>query len=254
MGLALLGVGFSGFAVVPDTHYNTIVDRNIFRLTSPPPPVFVPPPDPALDRSIELSGISNINGQKKAWFIVKAKAPGKDLPQYVSLGENERQEFLEVISITEQEGEVKVLNSGNSMILSLKNNSPKAVAGAAPAPGAVPGATSFAPPAVINSGLPAQPANPYGNSTPSYGGKPVTVTGGVPTPAQGFGLQGESGLRTIPSRTVRLPSLGVNSQAAAPAAEPAVDAVTQRFMMEAQQEHARQTGGTLPPLPPLPNN
>ncbi len=249
--LGALGLEFSIQAVVPDTRYNTIVERNIFRLTSPPPVVVPPAPDPALDRSILLSGISNIDGRKKAWFVIQPKAGGKDLPLYVSLEENVRQDFLEVVSISEQEGEVKILNSGNPMTLSLKNNSPKAVAGAAPAAGAAPGAASFVPPPVI-AGAPQTPtANSYAN--PSYTGRPVTVAGGTPSGAQGFGQPMESGLRNIPSRTVRLPSMGVNPQIAPPA-EPPVDPVTQRFMMEAQQEHSRQTGTQLPPLPPLPNN
>src|SRR4051812_449753 len=110
--LAILGLGLSSRAVTPDNRYDTIVDRNVFRLTSPPPPVVAPTNDPVLDRNIELSGISNINGHKKAWFIIKQAKPGpKDLPQYVSLGENERQDFLEVISISEEKGEVQIKNS-----------------------------------------------------------------------------------------------------------------------------------------------
>jgi hypothetical protein len=238
--LAIVGLGLSSRAVTPENRYDTIVDRNIFRLTSPPIATNAPPPDPALDKNIELSGISNINGKKKAWFIVKQAKPGpKDLPQYLSLGENERQDFLEVISISEEKGEVQIKNSENPMILSFENNKPKVAPGSTPTPMAT-AATSVVSP---------QSPNPYSYNSPNPPGRSVTVTGGVApiTPANN-----ENGLRSIPSRPVRLSPIPANQQPTASTEPAAVDPVTQRAMMEIQQAQAAKTGQKLPPLPPLP--
>jgi hypothetical protein len=251
--LVFVGLSCNVHALTAENRYDTIVDRNIFRLN--PVPVVTPPTatDPVLDRKIDLSGISNEGGYKKAWFVVSPKAGSKDLPLYLNLAEGQRQDFLEVVSITQEEGEVKILNAGNSMVLSLKNNSLKAqpVAPMLPTPGATPVAHTVTP---IATPQPASAA--YGNSasynrngTASYnnrGGGGVTVSGGSPVLTTGNGQPVESGgLRSIPTRTLRLAP--VANQPTAP-----VDPLTQRVMMEVQQEQAKQTGQQLPPLPPLP--
>lgn len=246
--LWLLAIGITTSANgAANDRYNTIADRNIFRLTSPPPPPPVTNINEALDRNVEFSGISTVNGQKKAWFIVKPKA-AKDAPMYLSIGENERQDFLEVVSISEENGEVKVVNGGASMILSFKNNLPKggplapvsgvplpAVVGGSPVPSQLP-VTSY-------------PVN-TGNAGKLNAGRAVTVTGGPATLPSGT-AQPENTLRTIPTRQVRLSPISGNPPPAAPQEGP-VDPVAQRAMMEIQQEQARQTGKTIPPLPPLP--
>lgn len=243
---AILSFAFYGHAVTSDDRYGTIVERNVFRLTSPPPPAPPPTNNEALDRNIELSGISTVNGRKKAFFVVKAKN-AKEGPQYVSLGENERKEFLEVVSISEPKGEVQVINSGNSMILSFTNNGVKV------APGSVPATTAMATSStgIIPNHLNTAPgATPYNPAQPNvYGGRSVTVTGGNPSAMSG--QTGDNGLRSIPSRSVRLSPIA-NTGQPQPSSEPAVDPVTQRALMEIQAEHAKQTGQKLPPLPPLP--
>jgi hypothetical protein len=232
--LAVVGFGFSVHAITPDNRYETIIDRNIFRLNEPPQ-LTNSPTAPELDKNVELSGISNDAGEKKAWFVVKAAKPGpKDLPQYMSLAEGQKQEFLEVVSIFEDEGEVKILNSGNSMVLSLKNNSlkPMPVAPTVPVP-AVPTATIPKP----------QPIVP--TAAPSYAeGATATVTGGPPSPTAANPTAENGGLRSIPTRTLRLAPVA--------ATEKPIDPLTQRVLMEVQQQQAVQGGQKLPPIPPLP--
>lgn len=255
----VLGLGWSVQGVTPDNRYNTIVERNVFRLTSPPPPAPVPPPvDAALERNIELSGISTVDGQKKAWFVIKPKPGSKDLPKYVSLAEQEEQEFLRVVGISEAEGEVNVLNSGNSMVLSFKNNGTKAILGvpaAVPAPVAATGSV-IAQPAGASpiAGLPAG----YG-SAPARGGRQVTVAGGLPATIQGNTVQGnnfqgnigqpnDGGLRSIPNRQLRLSPIAGQQPGGN---EIQVDPVTQRRLMETQKAVYEAAGEPLPPLPPM---
>jgi hypothetical protein len=236
--LSFIGLSCSVQVVTADNRYDTIIDRNIFRL-NPQPIATNGPAEVVPDRKVDLSGISNVAGNKKAWFVVAPKAGSKDLPLYLNLAEGERQDFLEVITISEESGEVKVKNGGNPMTLSLKVNSlkPQAVAPAAPTPAAVP-----VPPTAIPAAQSASAS--YGNA--SYGGQTVTVTGGTPpttTPTTTGQTTEGSGLRSIPTRTLRL----------APVAnEKPVDPVTQRVLMEVQQAEAQQTGKVLPPIPPLP--
>ncbi len=239
--LAVIGFAFTSQAITPDDRYNTIVERNIFRLTSPPVAPTIPTNNEALDRTINLSGISLVDGEKKAWFIVQPKAGSKDLPLYFTLGEDQAQDFLKVVTISEEKGEVKIINAGNPMVLSFEKNTAKAVPGAAaPAP---------APVAAVNTGVVApQPPVIYNGGGANYGGsygssgRPVTVTGGNASPVGAIAQPSEGGLRTIPTRTLRM----------APAAEAQIDPVAQRALMEIQQAHAQQTGTPLPPLPPLP--
>lgn len=254
MVAVLAGLSCSAYAVTAENRYETITDRNIFRLNPPPPPPAPSSKDESvLDRKVDLSGFSNVGGHKKAWFVVAPKPGSKEPPLYLSLSEGQRQDFLEVVSISEDEGEVKILNSGNAMVLSLKNNSlkPQAVAPAPPAPGAPPVAHTVTP-----APRPHSTPTSYGNTKNSYGNRSsygngsygrggVTVSGGTPAPitsaVNGQHTGTTSGLRTIPTRTLRV----------APKQAP-VDPLTQRVMMEVQQEQARQTGQMLPPLPPLP--
>lgn len=258
------GLSYSVQAVTADNRYDAITNRNIFRLNDPPPPVAPPSKeDSTLDRKIEFSGISTVAGHKKAWFVVAPKPGSKDTPLYLSLSEGERQDFLEVVSIAPDEGEVKIMNSGNAMVLSLKNNSlkPQAVAPAPPAPGGLPVAhTAIPAPRPVpsapsyghsaTSGHTSYGNNSYGNNSygnnSSYSRGGVTVSGGTPVlqSMPNNGKTENTGLRTIPTRTLRLAPTQQQS--------PPVDPLTQRVMMEVQQEHARQTGQQLPPLPPLP--
>jgi hypothetical protein len=235
LSLVALGLSFSARALTPDNRYETIIDRNIFRLNPmPPPPAPTNAADSTLNREVKLTGISNIGGTRNAWFMIPTKPPSKDPPLYLNLTAGEKADFIEVVSISEEEGEVKILHTGNAMTLSLKNDSLKAN----------PVAATPVPAPVANVVPPPTPATPDANS-PSYG-RTATVVGGTPTSpvtASSTGQPGDgSGLRTIPTRTLRL----------APVADKPVDPLTQRVMMEVQQEQAKKSGRQLPPIPPLP--
>ncbi|MEO6034681.1 MAG: hypothetical protein ABIQ35_05460, partial [Verrucomicrobiota bacterium] len=202
---AALGLVLSVRGVTPDNRYNTIVDRNVFRLTSPPPPAAPPKvEDEALSRNIELSGISIVDGQKKAWFVIKPKAGSKDLPKYVNLSEEEEQDFLRVVNISEADGEVKVKNSGNEMTLSFKKN------GTTPTLGVPAVGLPLVPPPRLGNTI-AQPGGGspiagatggLGSPAPTYGGRAVTVAGGPATGQMNSAAQAD-GLRSIPNRQLR---------------------------------------------------
>ena len=244
--LGAFGLSFSVQALTPDTRYDTIIVRNIFRLNPPPPPAAATNLSPELSREVKLSGISNVSGNKKAWFIVPTKPGSKDLPLYLSLSEGEAQDFLEVVSISEEEGEVKILHTKNPMTLSLKTDTlkPSPVAPLAPS---VPVANVITPNVVTPqpSTVAASYANPA-NPVAPYGERTATVTGGTPTLPTAT-AQTDGGLRQIPTRTLRLAPVPTPA-----APEKPIDPLTQRVLMEVQQEQATQTGQKLPPLPPLP--
>lgn len=239
--LTAVGAGYSVHAISPDNRYETIIDRNIFRLNPPPEASTNSPAEIVPERKVDLSGLSNVAGNKKAWFVVAPKAGSKDLPLYLSLSEGERQDFLEVLNINEESGEVKVKNAGNPMTLSLKVNSlkPQAVAPTAPVP-----APASRPPTPIPA--PQQPAaTSYGNNSYSSG-QSVTVTGGTPVSSattSGQTTEG-SGLRSIPTRTLRLAPVATQTKP--------VDPVTQIINMERDRQDKLKQGLTPPPPPPIP--
>lgn len=202
--------------------YQTIVDRNSFGL-NPPPPVDTNTPPPTPPANVKVSGFSKMGGELKAYFVITGKDP-KDT-QYLGLIEGQREGVLEVLKISEEEGEVKVRNSGTEMMLSLKANNmnpaPKLAPGMTPAPGMAPppppapgGVQPGAAPAtsstvfdpsrstavVANYTKPAAapPAPPVPGAPPPIPGQP-----GVATPSTGN--PPSTGMRTIPTRTLRLP-------------------------------------------------
>ncbi|MEO5801967.1 MAG: hypothetical protein ABIR24_00435 [Verrucomicrobiota bacterium] len=241
---AVVGLSINVHALTPDNRYDTIIDRNIFRLNPIPPTLPPTNTNPELTREVKLSGISNIGGNKKAWLIVPAKPGSKDLPLYLNLSEGEGADFLEVVSISEEDGTVKILHSKNPMTLSLKNDSlkPAPVAPLAPpAPGVAPVANVITP----------QPTAPsygtsYPNTTPQPNARAVTVTGGTPSLPAIPGLPEGSSLRSIPTRTLRV-APGVQ-----PVPETPVDPKKQREVMEIQKAVYDAAGQPLPPLPPTP--
>lgn len=220
-------------AIVPD-NYQTIIDRNVFGLNPPPPPptntVDVPPPV-----NVKLSGFVKMNGQTRAFFVLNPQPRGtNEHTEYISLSEGQREGIIEVVKIAEEEGEVKIINSGQQSTLSLKkdnmNPGPKLGPGVTPVanmpppalPGGVPGqppqqpsvvatynpkVVAGAPPATVTPGAMPQPGQPGQPGQPMAGqplgtGTPVNYNGNppqMPTPPS------TEGLRTIPTRTLRLP-------------------------------------------------
>jgi hypothetical protein len=160
--------------------YQGIVDRNVFGLKPPPAPPRPEdnkPPPP----KITLTGITTILGNKRALMNVAmpAKPPDPARQKSFILAEGQREGDIEVLEIDEGNGTVKVDNFGTVMILDINKDGAKLpVTAAAPAPG-------IAPPAALGSKLPI--SNPY-------------------APA---GNTNAAGLRTIPTRQLRLPPSGV---------------------------------------------
>jgi hypothetical protein len=162
-----------GIGADSENPYQGIVDRNVFGLKPPPPPgkpeekkVDLPP--------ITLTGMTTILGNKRA--LMNIQPPGKPLQSFI-LAEGQRDGDLEVLEIDEKSGTVKVNQSGTVLSINFEKNGSKL-----PAAVAAPVVNPLMPNG--NPGLPPQPtAIPY------------VPTGNTPS----------SGLKTIPTRQLRLP-------------------------------------------------
>jgi hypothetical protein len=220
--VGILVIARVAIADIPDK-YQTIVDRNAFGLLPPPPPPDLsqttsPPP-----ANIKLTGFATLSGVTRAFFEIKGKE-AKDT-QFTSLPEGQRDGILEVLKISQDDGEVRIRNSGVDMVISMKTNGnkpggpapggmPPPLAAPAPAPAGQPGGTVYNPaanPSVVyqgNYGKANPAAQPGGMPQPGQVGNPVNVNGnpGGQPPVQ----QTPEGIRTIPTRTLRLPPVNQN--------------------------------------------
>jgi len=191
--------------------YQVIVDRNGFGLKpTPPPPTNAAPTNPVAPANIKFTGItSDPAGGRKAWMVIPAQ-PGKGSnAQYLTMAEHEKQGDIEVIEINEKDSIVKILNAGQPVELNFKDYGmatppppaatgpgvPHGVPGAVPAPGIVP-APGTPPPNAKTAGY-TPGAAPGGNMASRYGLQPSGAA------AANDGTAPNTGLRTIPSRTVR---------------------------------------------------
>ena len=158
--------------------YQGIVDRNVFGLKPPPPPPRPEDNKPPAPK-ITLNGITTILGNKRALMSVQmpARPPEPAKPQSFFLAEGQRDGDIEVLEINEKldGGTVKVNNFGTVQTLTMDKDGAKLPAAvAAPTPGAPPSPGGYVPPPAFN------PA--------------IAPTGG--------------GLKTIPTRQLRLPTPG----------------------------------------------
>lgn len=145
-----------------DADYRTIVDLNPFRLKPALPPTPVPMASVPLRAplaAIELTGIADVLSIRKACLEI-VPAPGKPLLRPV-LGEGERLDSIEVISIDIMRNEVLIRNGPVTTNLTFK------VAKAS-------GGSSVP--------VPALPPVPVLNR-PAVRSRPVIVTGGPTTPS-----------------------------------------------------------------------
>jgi hypothetical protein len=236
--------------------YADIVTRNAFSLKPPEPPKELPPPvEEKAPSNIIMTGVTSIGGKKQVYL--KLTTPGEKEPEYLRLGENERQGAIEVVEIIPKTGRVRIKNRGVPSLISFETHGAMAAAApAAPAgmpgrPGmpALPSVPGVAPvsannsvsakPITTSSTLPVSPNNTgiRPTSRPPTGGSGVSPTGNVPTPT-----------RSIPTRPLRVsPGGGGASYQAPPAPEvnPAVQAVQIEVNRVAQPSD-------FPPLPPTP--
>jgi hypothetical protein len=93
--------------------YQGIVDRNVFGLRPPPPPPSNEPPKPPIP-AINLQGITTILGKKMAFMTIQLPPKGGEpaKPTSFMLSEGERDGDIEVVSIDEVAGTVKVNDFG----------------------------------------------------------------------------------------------------------------------------------------------
>jgi hypothetical protein len=265
--------------------YGPIIDRNPFGLKPPPPPVVETNQEPATPPpNVKLTGISNLFAKRALLEITEQQAPARPGQPPVPggtvnrpiLAEGEAMHGVEVVAIDLEKSKVRILVGGSESELTFEVPKPGAggpVPGAPPVPGR-PGQ----PMASVNPNVPAAAAQPTiitpGNAQ-STGGGGVTLYGGGGTTAAGNSgvttlggaapvpspLGTESGLRSIPSRTIRTPNNPNPDQ------QP-IDPAQQQILMEAnrlqqqQQQQQQQNPPTYnrrtrqglqipqPPLPP----
>lgn len=219
--------------------YNVIVDRNVFDLRAPPPPISsqptnTPPPN------IKLTGITTILGKKQALFMVQEPAPpGKPANKEESfiLTEGQRQGAIEVLEINNsaKQPTVKIKNDGTVAVLTFeKVNLPQAPASAPPA---LAGALGSPHSAHMPNMIPPPGGGGYNHQNRfNNNNQPVGYNSGVNPNASG-------GLTSIPTRTTRS---GYDQQQ-----QPQLTPEEQMIIMEVQREK-NKNNPVIPPLPPTP--
>jgi hypothetical protein len=216
--------------------YQGIVDRNVFALKPPPPPPdpeSIKPPTP----KFALTGITTILGNKRALFK-SDPTPGKPgqpaaKEESYMLKEGQRQGDVEVVSIDEIAGIVKVTWAGTPVTLDFTNNAAKAVAVAPPPPVGAPGVPGLPRPPGI--AIPARGSGPSGfrqPGAPDNERRPIRSGGGLGM------APGQPGMGVAQMQT------GMAGQQA-----PAISRDQQEVLIEAMREQ-QQNNPALPPLPP----
>jgi hypothetical protein len=121
-----------------ESPYNAIIERNVFNLHPPPPPVNpadlikkTPPP------KITLTGITTILGQKKTFLTLPPIKPGA-APEAMMLAEGQAYNEIEVKRIDEKAGVVEVVNHGEAQTLDFEHDGAKPTGAPPGAPGGVP--------------------------------------------------------------------------------------------------------------------
>lgn len=105
--------------------YQGIVERNVFNLHAPPPPInpedlvkHTPPP------KITFTGITTILGRKLAFLTIPGPKPGAP-PDSMALAEGQAQNDVEVKQIDDRAGIVKVVNHGEPQTLDFEHDGAK---------------------------------------------------------------------------------------------------------------------------------
>lgn len=205
---ALLVVFFAcakGWADTKENPYEAIVERNPFGLKPPPPPpdpsTNAPPAVAAPLATVELTGITDILGNRRALLEI-VPGPGKQMIKPI-LAEGERVESVEVVAINMEKNEVTVKNG--TVVSNLTFKVVKATATAAAPAGTPPpafkgAANPLTPP--IHQAVPQSPyAQPSSRNSVMVGGGAPSVPNPV-TPVTPTGAVAD-GFRSIPSRNIR---------------------------------------------------
>jgi hypothetical protein len=253
--------------------YGPIVERNAFGLKPPPPPpTDTPKEEQKPPPNVKLTGISNLF-QKRAFLEITEQAtpgakpqpgqpPGPTVHRPILI-ENEIAYGVEIVSIDVDRNLVKIRNNGAESELTFEAPKPSGPAPGGPHPGmqqpppGINAATGQPQPAsVINSGNGQTTSSGgvtlFGGGTTAAGNNAgVTTYGGtaaVPSPLGGS----ESGLRTIPSRTIRTPGSPNPDQPTDPTQQ-AILMQAQQLRQQQQQQQMDKYRGQFPPQPPVPN-
>lgn len=195
MRRSLLTVGLAGaitataYAATSTNGYTVIPERNSFGLKEPKPFEAPPPtPQPAALPKLTLTGITTILGTKQALFkVVPPPRPGEAQKEesYI-LAEGQKEGILEVVAIDEDQGRVRVKNSGTLVVLDIDRDGPKpATAGTnltmqvAGAP--LYGANTSAVPALSPTGVRSNPYyRGYGSALTNLGQYAASASQSVP--------------------------------------------------------------------------
>jgi hypothetical protein len=174
--------------------YQTIPDKNVFKLRDPPPVTApVKPVENSTLPKIILNGITTIFGRKMALMklMLPTKTPGDTGERSLMLREGERENDVEVLQINEKNGSVRVNELGTVLTLTFDRDGAKNVA-ATPAP--APASAGSIPLPSTPSRIPANPGlSPTGDNSPrpkafipGVPGLPTAPNGANMVPAGGF--------------------------------------------------------------------
>ncbi|MGC8743113.1 MAG: hypothetical protein ACP5T0_04455 [Verrucomicrobiia bacterium] len=191
-GLLIFGIASNiVYGIAEQDRYGAIVRRNAFNLREPEPPK--PPPEPPPSIKVNLTGITTILSGKRAFFLVQEQGKA---PESKMLKEGERDGQIEVISIDEVAGAVKVKIGDKERELTFKDDGIKPpTAPAAPVP-AVPGAPPV--PGIPNLPSAIQPIHPSTTGITPAGASAIPINPQSTSPSA-LAAIGSS----MPSRQIR---------------------------------------------------
>jgi hypothetical protein len=208
MGVLLSTSAMAVTSAGAENPYNAIIERNVFNLHAPPPPINpadlikeTPPP------KITLTGITTILGQKKTFLTIPPIKPGTP-PESMMLAEGQAMNEIEVKRIDEKAGIVEVMNHGRPQTLDFEHDGVKpsgAPSGGVPQTMAMPTAAP-PPPNVVPMPPPANVIRPLRSLAPRS--SPVSENNGN----NGFG--GTSGFGNVNSQGQQQSTLTPEEQVA----------------------------------------
>ena len=261
--LSTVGLPLITSGAVDNNPYHAIVERNVFDLKPPPPPPAAPTVTNTPPPNVKLTGITSLLGVKRAFFMVApaaqpGKPPGKE--ESFIIEEGQRQGVIEVLDIDQKALTVKIKNDGNESTLAL-DTSPKLPSGPGGGGGGAPGAPNNPAAPRLPGSLVAPPNNAYNPRQSAGGRSPVPV----PDPGQYNQYGANSGLSTLPSRTMRtgngidpMQMLQQSGAAAQPVQQPQQQepemSLEQKIVLteiERQRTQPLVDQGLMPPIPPL---
>jgi len=242
-GILLLGLGLAHpsraeVRLPADSPFQVILVRNPFNLRPVPTNVVVVAQTsaPPAQVNVNLSGITDVGGKKRAWMVIPAGGTRTNTATFsMSVGDPEF-EGVKVEHIDLQRGVVQIRKLGVPTTLDFENHGlaysgPVAVnvPGVGGRPGRVP--------------VPGQPR--AGVPTPNAAVR-TAMPGSIPSSVNqaGANVPGSNNPQVIPARAIRTsPEVDI---------EQPVDPAAQALQMKLDEIRARQIGIPFPPMPPVP--